>query len=117
MTMSNSDFLLDIFEGTDRGERGIFQQFGIGSDRSREEQRAGQGLFQPIFNNFLGDLAGQIGRGETPTGFRQFLQNNNFNFDRELLQTNTGQSNQSVLGRAGTTFDFGQAASNQFGGR
>ena len=106
--MTNRDFLLDVLEGTDRGERGIFQQFGIGSGRSISDQRAGEALFQPVFNRFLGDLAGQISRGETPGGFRQFLQSNNFDFDRELLRSNTGQSNQNVLGRAGTMFDFGQ---------
>ena len=108
MTQDNRDFLLDLFEGTDRGERGIFQQFGIGSGRSTQEQAAGQSLFQPAFSQFLGDLTSQIQNNEIPTGFRQFLTSNKFNFDKELLKTNTGFSNSNVLGRAGTQFNFGQ---------
>ena len=114
MTQENRDFLLDLFEGTDRGERGIFQEYGIGSGRSAQEQAGGQSLFQPIFSQFLGDLTNQIKTGETPTGFRQFLTSNRFNFDKELMKINTGASNSNVLGRAGTQFDFGQAKQRGF---
>ena len=77
-------------------------------------QAGGQSLFQPIFSQFLGDLTNQIKTGETPTGFRQFLTSNRFNFDKELMKINTGASNSNVLGRAGTQFDFGQAKQRGF---
>ena len=111
MTMQN-DFLLDLLETDEQGLRGIFQNFGIGRGRSLDEQRIGASLFQPVFNQFLGQITEEISAGGAPsTKFRDFVSGaGNFDFDRELLRSNDRSfSNAGVLGRAGTSFDFGQS--------
>ena len=111
MTMSN-DFLLDLFETDEQGLRGIFQNFGIGQNRSGNEQRIGTSLFQPAFKKFLGKLTNELDtQGAPQTKFRDFIGNqSSFNFDRELLKSSDRSfSDAGVLGRAGTTFDFGQS--------
>ena len=114
MTTQSNDFLLDILETDEQGLRGIFQNFGIGQGRSQNEQRIGNSLFQPIFGSFLGQIANELQQGAGSEGgpelsnFRNFV-GQNFDFDRSLLQSNDRSfSNQNVLGRAGTQFDFGQ---------
>ena len=116
MTMSN-DFLLDLFETDEQGLRGIFQNFGIGGNRSGNEQRIGTSLFQPAFNKFLGQITNELDtQGAPQTKFRDFVRDKStFNFDREMLKSRDFSfSNANVLGRAGTTFDFGQNQQQRF---
>ena len=113
MTMSN-DFLLDLFETDEQGLRGIFQNFGVGQNRSANETRLSQSMFQPLFSQFLGQHVNEMSNLQPQgnvTKFRDFVGNQSkFNFDRELLKsTDRSFSDAGVLGRSGTTFDFGQS--------
>tara|TARA_Y100000593_G_scaffold46240_1_gene87887 strand:- start:19675 stop:20016 length:342 start_codon:yes stop_codon:yes gene_type:complete len=105
-----NDFLLSILEQQEAGRRGIFEQFGVGPNRRASERRSASSLFQPAFNQFLGQLAGEIGGGQPMSTFKDFLQGGQFNIDRELLRTPSTSftSNQNILGQAPTQFDFGQ---------
>jgi len=112
--MATNDFLLDLFETDEQGLRGIFQNFGVGGGKSSDETRISNSMFQPLFSKFLGQHVGEM-RNLQPdanvTKFRDFVGNkSSFNFDKELLKSNDRSfSDASVLGRAGTSFDFGQS--------
>jgi hypothetical protein len=115
MTMSN-DFLLDLFETDEQGLRGIFQNFGVGQNRTGAQQKIGTSLFQPVFNKFLGQITNELDTGGAPqTKFRDFVQDKGmFNFDRELLKsTDRSFSDAGVLGSGGTQFNFGQSQQRQ----
>ena len=118
MTNQNNDFLLDLFETDEQGLRGIFQNFGVGAGRSTRATRISQSMFQPLFNQFLGKHVGEMSNlspDKNVTKFRDFVGNQStFNFDKEALKsTDRSFSDASVLGRAGTMFDFGQGKSQQ----
>ena len=117
--MPEDNFLLNILEADPQGLRGIFQQFGIGQGRSTQENKFGQTLFQPFFNQFLGGITKEIsetGRASEGNTFRNFL-GQNFDFNREFLKgSGSGFSNSNVLGRGSTQFDFGQSRPQGFGG-
>ena len=118
MPLSPEDFLLGIFEQDEQGKRGIFQQFGIGQGRSALENEFGQTLFQPLFNRYLGGLAGELGDPSNTqmTSFKKFTQNPaNFDFNREFVRgSGSAFSNERMLGRSGTQFDFGQSNQSRF---
>jgi hypothetical protein len=79
------DAFLRLLEGTDLGERTLFQSISP-FDSSPDLDRQFQGLFTPTFNQFLGALGDQIRSGEEPSlTFNQFL-TEQFDPRRALLQ-------------------------------
>ena len=96
------DAFLSLLEGTDIGERTLFQSV-LPTGLSPLQQLQFQGLFTPAFNQFLGDLGAQIRSGEQPTlTFNQFLEQS-FDPQRALLQLPTGRRD---VAATGTLFDF-----------
>ena len=75
---------LDLLEGDPEGERLLFQTRLADLNVSPVQSRQLQGLFQPFFNQFLGQIGQQISRGQTPQTFRQALAE--FDPRRELLR-------------------------------
>lgn len=76
---------LRLLEGTDLGERTLFQSISPFSSTPGLDLQF-QGLFTPTFNRFLGALGGQIRSGQEPSlTFNQFL-TEQFDPQRSLLQ-------------------------------
>ncbi len=79
------DAFLSLLEGTDIGERTLFQSISPFSGSPGLDLQF-QGLFAPTFNRFLGALGSQIRSGQEPTlTFNQFL-TEQFDPRRALLQ-------------------------------
>lgn len=103
MTMQNtSPFSLDMFEGIGQGDRLIFESF-LPTNTNPVQRNQFSSLFQPTFNQFLGQLGSQIRQGKAPTlTFTDFLKGQ-FNPQRALLrQTNA----QGVNAGGPTLFNF-----------
>lgn len=72
-------------EGTDLGRQTLFNSFLPTNANPLQKQLFGD-LFNPTFNQFLGQLGAQVRQGQEPTlTFNQFLQDN-FNPQRSLLR-------------------------------
>ena len=96
------DAFLRLLEGTDIGERTLFQSV-LPSNLPPGLDLQFQSLFSPTFNSFLGKLGGQIRAGQEPNlTFNQFL-TEQFDPQRSLLQL-PGQR-RGVSG-TGTLFNF-----------
>ena len=96
------DAFLRLLEGTDIGERTLFQSISPFSGSPGQELQF-QGLFAPTFNRFLGALGDQIRSGEEPTlTFNQFL-TEQFDPRRALLQL---PGNRTDVASGGTVFSL-----------
>jgi hypothetical protein len=96
------DAFLRLLEGTDIGERTLFQSM-LPANLPPGQDRQFQALFSPTFNSFLGELGSQIRSGQQPTlTFNQYL-TEQFDPQRALLQL-PGQR-RGVAG-TGTLFNF-----------
>lgn len=86
MTMQPFPFLdPNELEATDLGRQTLFNSFLPGNANPFQQQLFGQ-LFEPTFNQFLGQLGSQIKSGQAPTlTFNNFL-NEQFNPQRALLR-------------------------------
>lgn len=79
-------FGLEDIEGTETGDRTVFQSFEPGN-LSPTQSNQFQSLFTPTFNRFLGQIGKSIAGGEQPQeSFTQFLASDQFNPQRELLR-------------------------------
>ena len=96
------DAFLSLLEGTDIGERTLFQSVSpFGASPGLDLQF--QGLFTPTFNQFLGALGSQIRSGQEPTlTFNEFL-TERFDPRRTLLQL---PSTRTDVVSGGTVFNF-----------
>lgn len=93
---------LRLLEGTDIGERTLFQSISPFSGSPGQDLQF-QGLFTPTFNRFLGALGSQIRSGEEPTlTFNQFL-TEQFDPQRALLQLS---GNRTDVAAGGTVFSL-----------
>ena len=96
------DAFLRLLEGTDIGERTLFQSM-LPADLPPGLDVQFQNLFSPTFNSFLGKLGSQIRSGQEPTlTFNQFLAEQ-FDPKRTLLQL-PGQ--RRGVSATGTLFNF-----------
>ena len=89
---------LDLFEETDIGRRAQFESF-IPDALQGPRRRAVSQLFQPTFNQYLGQLGQQMGtqnRQAPLTTFRQYL-TERFNPGRELLRFPGGATRTGAL--------------------
>lgn len=72
-------------EGSDLGRQTLFNSFLPKTANPFQQQLFGQ-LFEPTFNQFLGQLGAQVKSGQAPTlTFNDYLQNS-FNPQRALLR-------------------------------
>lgn len=95
---------LRLLEGTDLGERTLFQSISP-FDSSPGQGLQFQGLFTPTFNRFLGELGAQIRSGQEPSlTFNQFL-TEEFDPRRALLQL---PDRRTDVAAGGTVFRFNQ---------
>lgn len=93
---------LRLLEGTDIGERTLFQSISPFADSPGLDLQF-QGLFTPTFNRFLGTLGSQIRSGDEPTlTFNEFL-TEQFDPRRALLQL---PGNRTDVAAGGTVFNF-----------
>lgn len=79
-----------VLEETDLGRQSLFQSF-LPTQANPSQARQFQGLFQPTFNQFLGQLGAQVRQGTAPDlTFTQFLEEQ-FNPQRALLRQPNAQ--------------------------
>ncbi len=101
MTMQNFGVDPLVLEESDLGIQALFQSFIPQGANQIQQQQLGS-LFQPTFNQFLGQIGNQVRQGGAPTlTFSQFLEDN-FNPQRALLRTNR----RSSAGGGPTLFNF-----------
>ncbi|MEE8374069.1 MAG: hypothetical protein V3R87_10155 [Dehalococcoidia bacterium] len=89
---------IDLFEETDIGRRSLFESVIPGGFRGPKRQAVSQ-LFQPTFNEYLGQLGQQMGtqnRQGPLTTFRQYL-TEKFDPGRELLRFPGGALQRGAL--------------------
>jgi hypothetical protein len=102
--MQGFDFgqLGGFFEETDLGRRLLFGAAvpqGIGES---DKRRISENLFVPSFNQFLTQIGGQLQRGQKPSSFTDFVQND-FNLTRGLARL-PEQSTPGLTSRANFGF-------------
>lgn len=84
MTMQDTIFG-DLFEQDPLGRQALFQSLLPQNANPFQQQLFGQ-LFEPTFNQFLGQLGSQVRQGQAPSlSFTQFL-NEQFDPQRALLR-------------------------------
>ena len=73
MTMQNFNPAIfdDFFETDDLGRRALFQS-SLPQGLSQGQQNQASGLFQPVFNQYLGNLGRSLRAGERPQSFADF---------------------------------------------
>lgn len=86
MTMQPFPFLdLDELEGSELGQRTLFQSILPQNANPFQRQMFGE-MFNPTFNQFLGQLGAQVRQGQAPTlTFNKFL-SEQFDPQRALLR-------------------------------
>ena len=104
MVQQDPFFDLGLLEGTDFGDRTIFESF-LPTNSNPLQRQQFSSLFQPAFNSFLGALGAQIKQGKAPTqSFNQHLQEQ-FDPQRALLRQPDARG---VNAGGPTFFNFGQ---------